>query len=156
LKADFINQSTEADSYFWEFQDGETSTETEPSTMFNYNENLVIRLIALNNSGCSDTTDYTEPINEFTQYVELNPANVFTPNGDGINDLFEIQGDFDLTGCVRLIIYNRWGTMVFSSSDNFATWDGRTFAGEEVPGGIYFYVLEINGMIFKESVTLSR
>ena len=156
LKADFINQSTEADSYFWEFQDGETSTETEPSTLFNYNEDLVIRLIALNNSGCSDTTDYTEPINEFTQYVELNPANVFTPNGDGINDLFEIQGDFDLTGCVRLIIYNRWGTMVFSSSDNFATWDGRTFAGEEVPGGVYFYVLEINGMIFKESVTLSR
>ena len=120
------------------------------------NEDLVIRLIAMNNSGCSDTTDYAEPVNEFTQYVDLNPASVFTPNGDGINDVFRIEGNFNLTGCVNLLIYNRWGTLVFSSSDNYATWDGRTFAGEEVPGGVYFYVLEINGMIFKKSVTLSR
>jgi len=156
LIVDFINQSTQADSYLWEFQDGETSTETEPSTLFTYNEDLVIRLIAMNNSGCSDTTDYAEPVKEFTQYVDLNPASVFTPNGDGINDVFRIEGNFNLTGCVNLLIYNRWGTLVFSSSDNYATWDGRTFAGEEVPGGVYFYVLEINGMIFKKSVTLSR
>ncbi len=156
LIADFINQSTQADSYVWEFQDGETSTETEPSTLFTYNEDLVIRLIAMNNSGCSDTTDYAEPVNEFTQYVNLNPASVFTPNGDGINDVFRIEGDFNLTGCVNLLIYNRWGAMVFSSSDNYATWDGRTFAGEEVPDGVYFYILEINGMIFKKSVTLTR
>jgi gliding motility-associated-like protein len=156
LIADFINQSTQADSYLWEFQDGETSTETEPSTLFTYNEDLVIRLIAMNSSGCSDTTDYAEPVNEFTQYVDLNPARVFTPNGDGINDIFRIEGNFNLTGCVNLLIYNRWGTLVYSSSDNYATWDGRTFAGEELPGGVYFYILEINGMIFKKSVTLTR
>ncbi|MBL4624714.1 MAG: gliding motility-associated C-terminal domain-containing protein [Flavobacteriales bacterium] len=156
LIADFENQSTQADNYLWEFQNGETSTDAEPTTLFTYRQDLTIRLIAMNNRGCSDTTDYTEPVSEFTQYVDLNPASIFTPNGDGINDVFQITGNFDLTGCVDLLIYNRWGTMVFSSSDNYASWDGRTFAGEEVPDGVYFYILEINGMIFNKSVTLSR
>ena len=134
----------------------ETSTEVEPTTLFTYDQELSIRLIAMNNYGCSDTTDYSEPVDGFTEYVELNPAQVFTPNGDGVNDFFEISGNFDLTGCVTLYIYNRWGTLVFSSSGNFASWDGYTFAGVEVPEGVYFYVMEINGMVFKKSLTLSR
>ncbi|MBL4654046.1 MAG: gliding motility-associated C-terminal domain-containing protein, partial [Flavobacteriales bacterium] len=156
LLAEFENQSTLADSYFWEFNNGGTSTETEPTTLFSYDQELIIRLIATNEFGCSDTTDYSEPVDGFAEYVELNPSRVFTPNGDGINDLFEISGNFDLTGCVDLQIFNRWGVLVFSSSGSFASWDGYTFAGEPVPDGVYFYIMEINGMIFKKSITLNR
>ena len=73
-----------------------------------------------------------------------------------LNDKFELKGEYDLTGCVDLQIFNRWGTLVYASSDNNASWDGRTFAGETVPDGVYFYILEINGWVFQKSVTVTR
>lgn len=64
--------------------------------------------------------------------------NVFTPNGDGLNDFFTIgyrnATDFSIE------IYNRWGEMVFKSDNPQFAWDG-TFRGELVPMGAYFYVI---------------
>ena len=66
--------------------------------------------------------------------------NVFTPDGDNINDTFE---HYVLkTPAYRLVIYDRWGREVFSSTDPFVQWDGRT-NNQEVPPGVYYYF--ING-----------
>lgn len=64
--------------------------------------------------------------------------NAFTPNGDGLNDTFGVSGeaihDFSLK------IYNRWGDLIYESSNPREQWDG-TFMGEPVPAGNYIYKL---------------
>ncbi|MCC7147812.1 MAG: gliding motility-associated C-terminal domain-containing protein [Saprospiraceae bacterium] len=64
--------------------------------------------------------------------------NIFSPNGDGINDKFEISG-FGIE-IKKLIIFNRWGGMVFNSSADF-TWDG-TIQGQKMDPGVYIFMLE--------------
>jgi gliding motility-associated-like protein len=68
--------------------------------------------------------------------------NVFTPNDDGINDLFtpfpETTGNVER---VDMVIYNRWGLLVFETSDPMINWDGRNQQNNnECPEGTYFYV----------------
>jgi len=64
--------------------------------------------------------------------------NVFTPNNDGVNDLFTIT---ELCGAklVELKIYNRWGQLLFITEQPGKGWDGRNSAGEVVPEGSYYY-----------------
>ena len=74
--------------------------------------------------------------------VELFQApNVFTPNGDGINDAFKVMS----TGLIEfsMEIYDRWGSVVFNPKlvANQLIWDGRNSAGIEVTTGVYFYVI---------------
>jgi gliding motility-associated-like protein len=63
--------------------------------------------------------------------------NVITANGDGMNDIFEIRY-IDLYDVKKLIIFNRWGTIVYQSDDYQNDWDGG-----DVSDGVYFYVLEL-------------
>lgn len=63
--------------------------------------------------------------------------NIFTPNGDGANDLFEIK---NLPSNAKLIISNRWGKEVFSASDYQSDW-----TGDNVVDGVYYYRLTVNG-----------
>jgi gliding motility-associated-like protein len=66
--------------------------------------------------------------------------NVFTPNGDGINDFFFIKNE-NLSD-YHLTIYNRWGQAVFESRNLTETWNGRIHnTGNECEAGVYFYHL---------------
>lgn len=65
--------------------------------------------------------------------------NIFTPDGDGINDHFEIHHKGILWE--RLTIYNRYGEPVFSASDPGLSWDGYTVGGSPSPPGVYVYLL---------------
>jgi gliding motility-associated-like protein len=82
----------------------------------------------------------------------------FTPNEDGVNDVFRVRGNnFDQ---VYLAVYNRWGQRVFESNSLEATWDG-TLKGEALPADVYGYYAEIrcfDGSIFvkKGNCTLIR
>jgi gliding motility-associated-like protein len=62
--------------------------------------------------------------------------NVFTPNSDGINDLFEIE---NLPENTEVIILNRWGNVVFSSTNYQNNWDGKDSSGMELVDGVYTY-----------------
>lgn len=65
--------------------------------------------------------------------------NAFTPNGDGVNDVFLIYGT--AIASIRLLIYNQWGSMVFMSSDISKGWDG-VYKGAKAPASMYTYALE--------------
>ena len=69
--------------------------------------------------------------------------NVFTPNGDGINDFFKIKNktlrDF------HCIILNRWGRKLYEWSDQNQGWDGKTEKGAECTPGVYFYIVTGKG-----------
>lgn len=79
--------------------------------------------------------------------------NVFSPNNDGVNDLFYIDKNF--VKPIELIIYNRWGNKVFDSKHNF-TWDGRTTSGEPCNIGTYYYIIQTDSKTFKGFLELIR
>ena len=61
---------------------------------------------------------------------------VFTPNKDGNNDIFYIRGQN--ISSLDLIIYNRWGSQVYKSSELLHGWDGQ-YNGIDCPSGVYFF-----------------
>ncbi len=65
--------------------------------------------------------------------------NLFTPNGDGVNDVLRVYGT--AIASVRLIIYNQWGGQIFMTTDVLKGWDG-TRNGQPSPAGLYTYQLE--------------
>jgi gliding motility-associated-like protein len=76
---------------------------------------------------------------------KLEVPNVFTPNGDKVNDTFRLiaanLGDINAT------IFDRWGNKVYevvSGTGNIA-WDGKNMAGKECPAGVYFYMIKATG-----------
>ena len=71
--------------------------------------------------------------------VKLIP-NIITPNGDGLNDKFFINEQL-LYEPVHMIIYNRWGEMVFQDEDYRNDWNGDNFFGKPLSEGTYYYVL---------------
>lgn len=117
---------------------------------------------------------YSSTDNFFTQgfhqpdiIVEV-PATIFfipegfSPNGDGINDLFVIKG-LEKYPHNSIAIFNRWGDLVFEASPYQNTWDGRSteglrIGGDELPISTYFYLFDLgNGTkVIKGSIYLNR
>lgn len=73
----------------------------------------------------------------------------FTPNGDGLNDTFVVKGIF--VDQFRINIYDRWGTVVFSSADKTNSWDGNIDGQRALPGQ-YMYRIEINDLTKQQTV----
>ncbi|WP_258541683.1 T9SS type B sorting domain-containing protein [Parvicella tangerina] len=80
--------------------------------------------------------------------------NAFSPNGDGINDIFKIDANALLSNENSVTIVNRWGDVIneYANYDNTTVaWDGTNRNGEPVPAGTYFYVIEIPSIEFKST-----
>ena len=70
--------------------------------------------------------------------------NVFTPNGDGVNDFFR-PFPYDYVESVDMYIYNRWGNLVFKTTNPDVLWDGTNqFTNKPCTAGVYFYVCDVN------------
>jgi gliding motility-associated-like protein len=81
----------------------------------------------------------------------LEIPNVFTPNGDGVNDVFMLQTT-NLTE-IKCTIFDRWGVKMYdvTSEKGNIEWDGKNFSGKDVPAGTYFYILTAEGKDGKTS-----
>ena len=126
------------------------------------------RISAIDNS--LNESELSDPIcNDNCPYYEL--PNVFTPNGDGCNDLFSAYSDRNLSGeeggcnisdealtkCARFVesvdikIYNRWGQEVYDYQGSihddlnsiYVDWDGHDHSGNQLSSGVYYYVAEV-------------
>ena len=100
--------------------------------------NYVYVLVQNANTGCIDTVNFTI---EVQGVPEIN--NVFSPNGDGINDEF-IFGEYGMKS-VEINIYNRWGEQVYSWEGDGRAWDGKGADGQDLPEAVYFYILNAEG-----------
>ena len=149
LNVSFTNQSTGATSYHWFFEPPYESILKDPShTYSNSGEeelNYEVTLIAKNALGCADTTKLSIRIDPLSELVI---PNVFTPNGDGINDLFTLQSK--ALRFVKAELYNSWGLKLYEWNAVHGGWDGRTETGMEVPQGIYYYIIIAIGVDGKE------
>lgn len=75
---------------------------------------------------------------------QLFVPDVFTPNGDGVNDLFEIKGEMD--GEPQMLIYDRWGSVIFRNSVNVRHWNG-VINGNPAPPGAYLYRIDVTDKV---------
>ena len=130
----FYNHSKDATFFMWNFDNGEYSSEENPIVSF-YNPqiyNVVLR--ATNEIGCSSEMIKTVQINpEYTFFI----PDAFTPDGDGLNDVFEAQGN--RISSFEMQVFDRWGGIVFSSASIELGWDGNNSSGEQLRDGIYLY-----------------
>lgn len=117
--------------------------------------NSCYRVEAINEAGCKATDDVC--INITRDYSVYFP-NSFTPNNDGLNDVFLISGEG--ISHLKMDIYSRWGEHIFSSQDKSIGWDGK-FKGNDCAEGVYTYRITyrgLNGKNFEKtgSVTVLR
>lgn len=134
----FTNNSQDAITYLWDFGDGQQSTLANPFHDFNTPGQYDVTLIAMNKFNCADTIKYGKMIVQPTGMLWI--PNAFTPNGDYLNDLFEVKSK-DTPVEYSIKIFDRWGSMLFESTDITQPWDG-TYKGKTVQEGAYVYVIE--------------
>lgn len=135
----FTNLSTGGTSYKWLFGDGESSLRKNADTVshqYNSTGTFNACLITYNSSGCSDTV--CKSVDALINPL-LDVPNAFTPGRFGRNSIITVTG-FGITK-LSWKIYNRWGKLVFETTDRNVGWDG-TYKGELQPMDVYAYVLD--------------
>ncbi|MBX2980226.1 MAG: gliding motility-associated C-terminal domain-containing protein [Flavobacteriales bacterium] len=160
LSVVFTNQSQPATaSTFWSFGDGVSSSAFSPEYQF-MQPGVYDVLLTASMDGCNATATTTITVlAEEVGEVGIRVPNVFSPNGDGVNDVLELFTN-GITS-LDMTIYNRWGQLIARLERVNQVWDGRTLAGERVPEGTYYYELNavgVNGQRYplRGSITLLR
>lgn len=158
--ASFVDTSANADVALTEWWvNGEDQTASFYGVL-GYAEHLFVEMgeyevmmYAYNTNGCWDTISVDITVQGLKEF------DVFTPNGDEVNDyfFFENYGISELNA----VFYNRWGDKIYELDTPEGKWDGVSMNGQEVPEGVYFYVLNAKGAdgsqySEKGSVTLYR
>ncbi len=148
--------TTGAVTYSWDFGDGTpVSTDLNPThdypSMGNYTVTLTVSSGAPNN--CISTYSVVVVV---IQPSSMTIPNVFTPNGDGINDIFTI--DVQGIKTINMDIFNRWGKKIYNlNATDFADvqakkpiWDGTSKSEGRCADGTYFYIIDAVGYDKKE------
>lgn len=147
----FVDSSTGGViSWFWDFGDGMSAFGPTVSHAYFLPGTYNVTQIVSDHLGCVDTASTKIVIKE--KAFEL--PNIFTPNGDGSNDLWCI--DLPSYAPVKLKIFDRHGVLLYESASPKACWDGRSNNGAKaraVPGQ-YFYVLTVGERLFHGGITL--
>ncbi|MDX1652135.1 MAG: gliding motility-associated C-terminal domain-containing protein [Brumimicrobium sp.] len=156
----FWNQSNGAISVEWEFGDGSTSYDQNPYNTFpdDSSGTYQIQLIATSQYGCKDTVTSLVVVKEkLLIYV----PNTFTPDNDDYNQVFLpiLTQGFDPYN-YELLIFNRWGEILFESHDHRVGWSGK-YGGEIVKDGTYIWKINVkdkDGIMqqFKGHINLIR
>jgi gliding motility-associated-like protein len=133
----FSNQSQYATSYAWDFGDGNTDTSRDPQHRYGLPGSYRVTLSVMNDIGCADSSSLAWLIVVPDKVLRI--PNAFSPNGDGINDRWEIDGLRGIAGC-QVEIFNRWGQPVYRSIGYERPWNG-TWHGKQSPAGTYYYVI---------------
>jgi gliding motility-associated-like protein len=124
-------------AYSWSPATGLSCIDCASPVASPYAEQNTYTLIVTYNQGCVDTASININVNGKTPvYI----PNAFTPNGDGVNDVWMVFG----TGIkdIKVLVFDRWGEKVFESNDQSIGWDG-SYRGQLETPGVYPYVVQI-------------
>ena len=135
----FNDQSTNAASRVWTFGDGTISTTLNPLHTYPGKGNYTVSLTTTTTEGCTDVMMLDlEIVPVFTIYI----PNAFTPDGNGSNDYFAAKG-MDISE-FSMMIFDRWGELIFQSDDITKGWDGKANHGDKIAEqGVYVYKIEV-------------
>lgn len=152
----FTDSSKNAATWSWNFGDSHILYDQNPTNVYNEAGEYVVWMHIWDAFGCDSFIAKNLTVhNPDALFV----PNVFTPNGDGAFDTWQIGGDGYKTFYVK--IYDRWGVQVFESNDITKSWNGNTQGGRACQNGVYFYYMNLTNqkdekMEMKGNVTLIR
>jgi gliding motility-associated-like protein len=128
--------SESINSYAWSPASGLSCLDC-PNPFSTPYQNIQYYLTVNYGKNCTTTATNTIEVKRGDVYI----PNAFTPNGDGVNDVFEVFGTTLYS--VSMKIFNRWGEKIFDSENNqWATWNG-TYKGVQQPAGVYVYYVQL-------------
>ncbi|MBL7962840.1 MAG: gliding motility-associated C-terminal domain-containing protein [Flavobacteriales bacterium] len=135
----FTDSTADAVSWIYDFGDGQGGSLLQ-NPVYSYSEPgaYIVVLTAINAAGCADR-DSALIIIDSREILPPKFPNAFSPNGDGVNDVFLVRGGPFET--MDLKIYNGWGELIFQSDDPLFGWDG-TYKGQTEVNGVYVYSVE--------------
>lgn len=160
LTVNFLNNGY-ANEVTWNFGN-ETSNENQTSHLFQSPGSYLVKLTAKDQQGIVFTDEVTIIVKENEQGLTSSVndiQNVFTPNGDGYNDVFKIKGNNIVT--LDALIFNSNGKKIYHWTDPQGGWDGKIAGANYALEGSYYYIIEAKGTDgkvyqFKGSLTLIR
>ena len=137
------SSSVDVTNWSWNFGDpysvGNTDTIQNPVHSFDSSGTYQILLTVMSNNGCIDTISHELIVS--SEYTLFAP-NAFTPDENGINDYFFPTGIGINEDRYEMMIYDRWGDMIFHTIDINTPWDGRSNKGSEIaPLGVYVWII---------------
>ncbi len=139
----FSDLSEGANRWFWDFGDGATSILSNPMHAYRDTGLFVVTQVVTHPSGCRDTSALTLDVRP---EVRFHLPNAFTPNGDGLNDEYKGVGIMEGAQNFSMTIWNRWGEMVFETTNPTQGWNGRKFnTGADSPNGVYVVYVRFFG-----------
>ena len=149
-------------TYSWTGPGSFSSTDQNPVIPTASIMNEGIYTLVVTSGGCSSTPADADVMVHDCDTSEFFIPEGFSPNGDGTNDVFNITGLENFPGST-IVIFNRWGNVVFEEAPYLNVWDGHcnsglTVGGDEVPVGTYFYLVDLNdgSDVIKGTVYLNK
>ena len=141
LNVDFTDNSSGNNLiYNWDFNGLSNSNLQNPTYTFSNIGDYIVSLLITDQNECQDQTSITISTNGVSIFVV---PNIFTPNGDGINDELIINYE-NITGFEGYIV-NRWGEVIYNWPSIDSGWNGWSKAGVQAPTGTYYYVVKATG-----------
>ncbi len=140
----FTDQSNGASNWLWDFgYGGANSTLRNPVHTFPDTGMYEVRQIVIHPSGCRDTLiRIVDVIPEVRYFL----PNAFTPNNDALNDIYKGVGVLDGIRSFKMSIWNRWGELIFETTNPDEGWNGRKFnSGKDAPIDVYVVVVTFTG-----------
>lgn len=156
---EFMDASSGAIQWLWDFGNGARSIERNPSYVYQDTGYYQVMQIVTHPSGCKDTLIKDLDVAPEIRYYL---PNAFTPNEDSVNDIFNGKGILLSVENFSMSIWNRWGELVFQTDNPDEGWNGRkNNSGELAPNGVYPVVVRFLGprrvpFEFKGFATLVR
>jgi gliding motility-associated-like protein len=145
----FTDETTNATPVTWAwYTDGAPFSNSEnPVYTYTTEGNYVVMLVVTTATGCTDTVIKTIQV-----FGELIVPSVVTRNNDGVNDEFFVK---NLKPNTKLVVENRWGSVVYTSDDYQNDWSGNDMEGIKLTEGTYFYqLITVDGKILQGNVYL--
>ena len=135
----FTNNSISAIQYAWDFGDNGGSSDRNPVHAYKDTGAYNVHLVVKHENGCTDSISHQLRVGLYITYFL---PNAFSPNNDGINDIYHGAGAFIGMQDFEMNIFNRWGELIFNSKDPLDGWNGKKRnTGPVEPNGVYVCVV---------------
>ncbi len=155
-------QAVQKGTYLWTSENGYLSTDQNSVILSALLADAGIYSLVVSANGCTSIPSIITIIVNSCDDADFFIPEGFSPNGDGINDVFVIRGIENYPDNT-FIIFNRWGNKVFEASPYQNKWDGTSViglraGGEKLPIGTYFYILDLGdgSSVIKGTIYLNR